>query len=475
MNNQFTHPKERIRFAILTFFFAQGLCMASWASRIPDFKDVFAANYAFYWGLILFMIPVGKFVAIPLAGYLVSKLGSRSMVQVSILGYASSLLCVGLAHEVYLLGFLLFCFGVFWNLCDISFNTQGIEVERLYGKTIMATFHGGWSLGACAGALIGFVMILAGVSPIWHYTLIFIIILIIALSGRKYLQESAPQEAEVSDTKTKERNTAKAPNGFRLLFQKPEMLLLQLGLVGLFALIVESAMFDWSAVYFESVVHVPKSLQIGFLVFMIMMATGRFLTIIDKETNEACNEVIDIPAHPISFEHNSELSALSWEAVDNHLSLEELKDKYKKIISAPRIHPLFVLLLVGFANASFCKLFGGDLISMGIVFSATITGFYLKQQMQAKKINHYVVFIVSAFVASLCASTALIFDTTSEIAMATSVLYLVPGVPLINGVIDVVEGYVLTGFARLTEASLLIVSIAIGLSFTLLMVKNSLI
>ena len=119
MNNQFTHPKERIRFAILTFFFAQGLCMASWASRIPDFKDVFAANYAFYWGLILFMITVGKFVAIPLAGYLVSKLGSRSMVQVSILGYASSLLCVGLAHEVYLLGFLLFCFGVFWNLCDI--------------------------------------------------------------------------------------------------------------------------------------------------------------------------------------------------------------------------------------------------------------------------------------------------------------------------------------------------------------------
>ena len=192
-------------------------------------------------------------------------------------------------------------------------------------------------------------------------------------------------------------------------------------------------------------------------------------------TNEACNEVIDIPAHPISFEHNSELSALSWEAVDKQLSLEELKEKYKKIISAPMMHPLFVLILVGFANASFCKLFGGDLISMGIVFSATLTGLYLKQQMQKKKMNHYIIFIVSAFVASLCASTALIFDTTSEIALATSVLYLVPGVPLINGVIDVVEGYVLTGFARLTEASLLIVSIAIGLSFTLLMVKNSLI
>ena len=254
--------------------------MASGASRIPDFKDVFAANYAFYWGLILFMIPVGKFVAIPLAGYLVSRLGSRTMVQVSILGYAISLLCVGLAHEVYLLGFLLFGFGVFWNLCDISFNTQGIEVERLYGKTIMATFHGGWSLGACTGALIGFVMIWLGVAPVWHYMLISAIILLIVLAGRKYLQEATLREDEESlpNSGTASQVEVETPNVFRLLFRKPEILLLQLGLVGLFALIVESAMFDWSAVYFESVVNVPKSLQIGFLVFMVMMAAGRFLT-----------------------------------------------------------------------------------------------------------------------------------------------------------------------------------------------------
>ena len=55
------------------------------------------------------------------------------------------------------------------------------------------------------------------------------------------------------------------------------MLLIKLGLVGLFALVVESAMFDWSGVYFESVLQVPKSLQIGFLVFMVMMTVGRFL------------------------------------------------------------------------------------------------------------------------------------------------------------------------------------------------------
>ena len=78
-------PKERVRYAMLSFFLAQGLCFSSWASRIPDVKDFFEVNYAFYWGLVLFLIPVGKFVAIPLAGYLVSKLGSRIMAQASVL------------------------------------------------------------------------------------------------------------------------------------------------------------------------------------------------------------------------------------------------------------------------------------------------------------------------------------------------------------------------------------------------------
>ena len=53
-------------------------------------------------------------------------------------------------------------------------------------------------------------------------------------------------------------------------------------------------------------------------------------------------------------------------------------------------------------------------------------------------------------------------------------LFLVPGVPLINGVIDIVEGHILIGCSRLINALLLIVCIAVGLSATLMIVKNSL-
>ncbi len=264
------YPKEYTRYAVLSFFLAQGLCFSSWASRIPDIKDFFDVEFAFYWGLVLFLIPVGKFLGIPLAGYLVSRLGSRKMVQVSILGYALTLFMIGMASNIVVLGICLLGFGMFWNFCDISLNTQGIGVERLFGRTIMASFHGTWSLAACLGALIGFVMIISGISVLYHFTLIATIVLVITLISKPYLVEDKEQKEIMNTPESKVSKLS--------FFKKPEIILLQFGLAGLFALIVESAMFDWSGIYFESVLHLPKSLQIGFLVFMVMMTVGRFLT-----------------------------------------------------------------------------------------------------------------------------------------------------------------------------------------------------
>ena len=137
----------------------------------------------------------------------------------------------------------------------------------------MASFHGGWSLAACVGALIGFIMIVSGIEPFWHFTGVALLIACIVLVSRKYLQ--ADVEAASDEAPSEKLKEAPALLSF---IRRPEMLLLQLGLVGLFALVVESAMFDWSGLYFESVLQAPKSLQIGFLVFMVMMTVGRFLT-----------------------------------------------------------------------------------------------------------------------------------------------------------------------------------------------------
>lgn len=218
--------------------------------------------------------------------------------------------------------------------------------------------------------------------------------------------------------------------------------------------------------------RIGQSLDVD--VKMSLFQKTMVMSVCDNESQEVYDEVTIIPAFPISFELNAELSSLSWEAYDNRLPLDTLWKKYNEIISRPKMDPLFTLFLVGFANASFCALFGGDWTARGIVFSATLIGFYLKQVMQKKHINHYIVFVASAFIASLVASSALTLQTTAEIAIATSVLYLVPGVPLLNGVIDIVEGHVLTGCTRLIQALLLILCIAVGLSATLMLVRNGL-
>lgn len=198
------------------------------------------------------------------------------------------------------------------------------------------------------------------------------------------------------------------------------------------------------------------------------------LTVSDPDTHRTLTEVIDIPQRSISFELNSNLSALSWRAADRHMPLSDIREEYSRLVAKPKINPLFVLLMASLANASFCRLFGGDLCAVCIVFSATLVGFSLKQELQKKGLNHYIVFILSAFMASLCASSALIFNADADIAIATSVLFLIPGVPLINGVIDIVEGHILLGLSRIINALLLVICIAIGLSVTLLLVKNSL-
>lgn len=191
------------------------------------------------------------------------------------------------------------------------------------------------------------------------------------------------------------------------------------------------------------------------------------ISINDVEDEMHITRVVPIPALPISFRLNSDLSTLSWEAVDSNLSFSEIKSKFQQLISKKPLNPIIVTFTVGFANASFCHLFGGDAIAMLLVFIATITGFTLKQWLTYKEVANYIIVTSAAFISSVIAGLAINFDCNANIAIATSPLYLVPGVHFINGFIDIVEGYTLIGISRLVNALLLIICIAAGMSAAL--------
>lgn len=184
-----------------------------------------------------------------------------------------------------------------------------------------------------------------------------------------------------------------------------------------------------------------------------------------------------IPAMALNFRMISDLSALSWEAYDRHLPLPALQHKFNAIVTTPRMSRWTVLFLVACANAAFCRLFGGDPTAIGLVWAATLCGFFVRQELTRLRVNHMVVFILCSFIASLVAGAGVRYNlgTTRDIALGTSVLYLIPGVPLINSILDILEGHVLVGFSRAINATILIICIALGLSVTLLILGKEII
>jgi MFS family permease len=249
------------RIAVSTFFFIQGLTFASWASRIPDIKNMLGLSDAGLGG-VLFFLPIGQLCAMALSGYLVSKFGSKTTLTIAALLYPSALLGIGLVTKVWQLSAGLLFFGMCGNLCNISVNTQGVGVERLYRRSIMASFHGVWSLAGFTGGLISTLMVGNNISPFVHFCCNYSLVLLLFLLVRGSI---LPR-----DNKPAEKNNAK-------VFVKPDSYIVYLGLIVFSSMICEGTMFDWSSIYFEKVIHLPKELiRIGYIAFMCTMASGRF-------------------------------------------------------------------------------------------------------------------------------------------------------------------------------------------------------
>lgn len=201
---------------------------------------------------------------------------------------------------------------------------------------------------------------------------------------------------------------------------------------------------------------------------------AEILSLKDVESGIVRTRVVPVPDLPVNFELNSDLSALSWRALDKRLPLGVVMAEFECLRKKQNIHFLKVLTLLSLANGAFCHLFGGDWIAIMFVVFSTACGFYLKRFLTQHHFNVFLAVVICAFLSSMIASASVMFDCTCQVAIATSPLYLVPGVPLINGVIDTVEGHVVTGVSRLVKAMLLICCMAMGLAGTLLIFQNSL-
>ncbi|WP_022822863.1 MFS transporter [Hymenobacter norwichensis] len=248
------------RVAVGASFFLQGLCFSTWAARIPTVQQRLSLSDTELGGVLL-AVPVGLLLSLPLSGWLVARYGSKLLVVLGLLLYAMVLPLLGLATTTpQLMGVLVF-FGLAANMANISVNTQAVGVEALYGKSIMASFHGIWSLAGFTGAAIGTLMLANHIALLPHFGFITATVVLGVLLMRPYL---LPQDTG---------HDASQP-----IFVLPDKSLLVLGALAFCSMLGEGTMFDWSGVYFRKVVQAPAAwVGVGFTAFMSTMAAGRFV------------------------------------------------------------------------------------------------------------------------------------------------------------------------------------------------------
>lgn len=198
------------------------------------------------------------------------------------------------------------------------------------------------------------------------------------------------------------------------------------------------------------------------------------INIYDKENNSNQRTFI-IPNNykHINFKIILELSALSWQIYDHKYNLTQAKKSFEKIIQTKENPILLNLFLISSANAAFCKLFGGDLYGCIFVFIATLIGLSLKFILTKIKIDLRIQYIICSFVSSLIVFIGVDLNLIKDpnVALGSSILYLIPGVYFINSIVDILKDHILMGLSRIISVAILICCIAIGI-YTTLSINN---
>lgn len=254
----YNHSRTTLRIAVAAMFFMAGLSFSSWASRIATVQQTLDLSDAALGG-VLFALPVGLMCSLPFSGWIITKIGSRNLLVSALIVYSCCLVTLGLAQNTFQLIICLMLFGFSSNAVNISVNTQAVAAESLYGRPILASFHGLWSLAGFTGAGIGTFMISKGIIPLYHFTVILAVIVVVTIITTRYL-----------------KNDKVANSG--PVFVMPDNSLIKLGAIAFCSMICEGAMFDWSVIYFKKVVHADVAwVGTGFTAFMFTMAGGRFI------------------------------------------------------------------------------------------------------------------------------------------------------------------------------------------------------
>ncbi|MEV0263824.1 MFS transporter [Streptomyces sp. NPDC050617] len=270
--------------ALYAVFFINGLVLAGWAPRIPQIKADLGLTEAEL-GLALLGVALGSLPAMAAAGVLVNRFGSHTVVRITVVWYAASIVLPGLARNLAGLVASLTVLGAAVGSLDVAMNTHAVEVERGSGRSRMSSFHGLYSAGALAGALLGTACAALGLTPLAQFAGTAVVTAATACFVGGALRPVPRQELPPHRNHPSHRNSPHrrndqprrvGPYRRRPRAGRLPLRLLLLSALGLSVLMIEGAMTDWGSVYLAGSLHAgPGVAGTGYAVFALAMMAGR--------------------------------------------------------------------------------------------------------------------------------------------------------------------------------------------------------
>ena len=149
-----TRSPRAARAAMAALFLTNGAVFANVVPRFPQIKqDLDLSNAAL--GEAIAAFPLGALLAGMFASATITRFRSARVAVFGMVLLAATTVLVAVAPVWAALAVVRFVGGGLDAVIDVAQNAHGLRVQRLYGRSIVNSFHGLWSIGAVLGGLMG--------------------------------------------------------------------------------------------------------------------------------------------------------------------------------------------------------------------------------------------------------------------------------------------------------------------------------
>ena len=177
-----------------------------------------------------------------------------------------------------------------------------------------------------------------------------------------------------------------------------------------------------------------------------------------------------MPVHVPNMAMINAVSKLTWRAFERHYSLTTYEKLIAKLDSTIPVYPDWVKgIACALGSAGLAFLYSGDIIAFMVTIICSLIGYFGRTLSVRFGCNEYVGITIGGFAAMVSAYRfySHIEQDSLVYVLVCCTLFMIPGVPLINSVIDTINNHILSGITRAIRTILIVGSMTLGIAMAL--------